>query len=163
MLRPDVARKRLHREQEITHARALPADLLFKQSGEIVWHRGPALRVRVQYRAVAFEKNLVSQEAVLAIIDFDAEPVSLPHSRFQLEKEFAANRKHATADADDRPRPVFQNLHEPEVGVINEGLNGSDHVLIGVANSNSSAHCPDLFVREAGHEFADGVRMKDAI
>lgn len=105
----------------------------------------------------------MGQKAVFPLVDGDAEPVTGTDGGFDLKQQFAANGEEASADATNTACPVLGNLVELEGGVVNDGLNGSDDVVVGVADADASPYGTNARLGKAGGQFADGVGMKDAV
>src|SRR5580700_1641076 len=105
----------------------------------------------------------MSEEAVFALVDGDAEPVAAADFRLDLEKEFATNGKEAAADTADAASPVFRNFIDLEGGVVDKSLDGGDDAFVGVSDADAAADGADFWFGEAGCQFADGVGVKDAV
>ena len=105
----------------------------------------------------------MSKEAVLALIHVNAEPVPGSDRWLDLQEQLAANREKASADTAHAARPILGNLVKLERGVVNDRLNRGDYVVIGISDAYPAANRPDTRLGKAGGQFANRVRMEDAI
>ena len=137
--------------------------LLLEELRQGVRHGRPAERVVVDVGSVAAQQGLVGQEAVFALVDRHAKPVAAANGRFNLEQKLAAYRKQAARYAADAARPVLGDLVKLKCREIDQRLNGGQGGLVGVANADPSADRAHARFSKARREFADRVRVKDAV
>jgi len=150
-------------KEKVAHNAAPPPELLFKQYGERVRHRGPAERVIVDISSVAPQQRLMRQEPVFPLIHGNTEPVACADRRLDLKQQRAPYSEQAPADTAHTASPILRNLIKLERGVVNDRLNGGDHTVVGVSDSHPAADRPHARLREAGSQLSNRVRMEDAI
>ena len=114
-----------------------------KRTGELVGNGGPAESIVVDVGAVAAQQRLMREEAVFALVDGDAEPVAAADGRLDLQQQLAADGEEAAADAADAARPVLGDFVEMEGRVVDEGLDGGDDALVGIADADAAADRAD--------------------
>src|SRR5581483_7375189 len=120
-------------------------------------------RVVIDVSPIAAQQRLMCEEAVFALVYRNAEPVARAYRWLDFKQQFAANGKQASADAAHGARPVFGNLIHLERGIVDHRLNSGDDIFIRIANADSSTYRANSGLREAGGQFANCVRMKNAI
>src|SRR5215469_4353278 len=103
------------------------------------------------------------EEPVLALADGNAKPIPLPDRGFDLEQQLTAYREQTSADAADAARPVLGNLVELERRIVDQGLNGGDDIVCGIAHSDTPSDRTHLGFGETGGELADRIGIEDAV
>ena len=111
---PNVLWQAPQGEEEVAHGAVAPAKLLLEQDRDLVGNSSPAERVGVDVGAIAAQQRLMRQEAVFALVDWDAEPMAAADCRFNLQQQLAADGEQAAADAADAACPVLGDFVEVE-------------------------------------------------
>lgn len=136
----NVLRKRAKREEEVTNNASPPAQLLLEKDRQCIGDRGPAERVVIDVGTITAQKCLVCQKSVFTLVNGNAKPMARANRGFDFQKQFAANGEQATTDAANTTRPIFRDLIEFECSVINDGLDRSNDVFVGIADPDAAAN-----------------------
>ena len=160
---PNMLGQSFERKEEISDNAAPPTKLLIEQDGKGIRNGGPAQSIVVDVSAIATQQSLMREEPVFTLAYGNAEPVAGADGRLDFEQQVAADGEKASADATDTPRPILWDLVELKCRIIDKGLNCCNDVVGGVSDSNSAPNRAHFRLGEARGQFANCIRVKDAI
>ncbi len=150
-------------DHEVGDVRALPAQLLVEITAQVRRGLREAERVHRQARLVAALDDLMGEEAVLAVLDRDAEDVAVLEHRLELEQHLAAIRGQTARQAQHLIERALEVLQMLLAEVVLDRLQSREPVLVRVRDVDAAADRGDLGAGEARDELAQRGWIDDHV